>query len=113
MEQYIVHPLTFKREYFIESMFKNQHEEVILKFMVGFTAKWLIPEQKTLDYKFDYQFYLLNFLTKCVREDKIDLIGRFIKAISLEELIKINLALYRLSFEEEKKKYGLPESQNY
>jgi hypothetical protein len=79
MDLYVEHPLTFRSEYFIEQTFKNQHEEIILKFMRCFTSKWLLAELKI----FDFNFYLLHFIRKCIAEDKMNILGRFIKEISI------------------------------
>jgi hypothetical protein len=95
MDLYIEYPLTFRRDYFIDSLFHNQHEEIVLKFMIGFTSKWLSDQKK-----FDYFFYLQHFFNKCIRDDKISFIGRFIKEISVDELLRINLYIYKLSFED-------------
>ena len=105
MDLYVEHPLTFRSEYFVQQTFKNQHEQVILNFMKALTSKWLLVDIKI----FDFTFYLLHFIKKCIIQDKIGTLGRFLNQIKIEELTRINLMVYKLSFEEDKKKYAIPD----
>ena len=77
--------------------------------MISFTKRWILDEVRP----FDFNFYLEYFLKKCVGKDTIVLIGSFIKQLSVEELLKINLILFKFSFQEDKKKYGIPESSDF
>jgi hypothetical protein len=77
--------------------------------MIKLTRKWILVEMKV----FDFNFYLMQFLKKCVRKDTIHLIGRYVKELEVEELLKISLILFKLSFEEDKKKIGIPESNDW
>ena len=106
MGLYIEHPLTFVSLYFMERMFKNQQIDTILTFMTQFTKRWILDEKAT----FDFNFYLMLFLKKCVRRDTIQVIGTYVKSLEVPELLKINEVIFKLSFEEDKKKYGIPES---
>jgi hypothetical protein len=108
MDLFIDSPLTFRSEHFIDKTFQNQHEEVILKMMRGLASKWLHSDNKI----FDFSFYLLHLIRKCIAEDKINVLGRFIKTVSIRELVRINLIIFKLSFEDDNKKYVLPESSS-
>jgi hypothetical protein len=54
--------------------------------MVMFTKRWISSEIKT----FDFEFYLIHFLKKCVRKDTIQIIGVYIKQLDMNSLLKIN-----------------------
>ena len=77
--------------------------------MVIFTKKWISAEIKS----FDFEFYLMHFLNKCVRKDTISIIGNYIKLLDLPSLLKINEIIFKLSFEEDKKRLILPESNDW
>ena len=79
MDLYIEHPLTFRSEYFISNLFQFQHLEGILKFMVGFTKRWILCDIK----KFDFNFYLLQFYKKCVAKDNLHIISKYIGSLEL------------------------------
>lgn len=74
MDLFIENPLTFRSEYFIENVFLNQHNEVVLNFMLNLTTRWLLADLKI----FDFNFYLIHFFKKCINDDKIATIGRYL-----------------------------------
>ena len=76
--------------------------------MCGLTSKWLADDNKL----FDFTFYLLHLIRKCISEDNMSVLGKFIKAVTVPQLIKINLSIFKLSFEEDNKKYNVPESSS-
>jgi hypothetical protein len=39
---------------------------------------------------FDFNFYLMHFLKKCVRKDHIAVIGAYVRELEIQSLLKIN-----------------------
>lgn len=76
----------------------------MLSFFEGFTARWLHADIK----EFHFDYYLLHFLRKCVEEDRIGILGKYITNLPTDSLCKISLQVYKLSFDEENKKYVVP-----
>lgn len=79
LDLYVENPTTFRSDYFIENLFQNQAADNILTFMKEFTKRWILVEAK----KFDFNFYLLHFLKKCVMKDTIGLIGHYVKSLAV------------------------------
>jgi len=50
MDLYVEKPSTFCSEYFINTIFKIQTIETILKFMLLFTEKWVSSQIKNFDF---------------------------------------------------------------
>ena len=100
MDLYIENPITFNSDFFISSLYQNQNINTILKFMIKFTEKWILSELKG----FDFNYYLMHFLKRCVKKDTIQTIATFLQQLDVPSLLKINQIIFQLSFDEEEKK---------
>ena len=78
----------------------DQNINTILKFMIKFTEKWILSELKG----FDFNYYLMHFLKRCVKKDTIQTIAIFLQQLDIPSLLQINQIIFQLSFDEEEKK---------